>query len=179
MKLTFDSPFTLTFTIAAVLIFFIAPIGSDWSGFFILSGVTHCENPVWYASFLGYTLGHASIEHLVGNLSIFLLLGPILEHRYGTKKMIIMSTITGVTTAIFHVLFWDEGLLGASGLVFMFIILSSLSHSRSGEIPLSFIFIVLLYLGNEIYASFENDQISQFAHIAGGIAGGIYGLYDR
>jgi rhomboid protease GluP len=90
-----------------------------------------------------------------------------------------MSTVKGVTTAIIHVAFWDVGLLGASGLVFMFIILSSLSHSRSGEIPISFILMVILYLGNVIHASFANDSISQFAHIAGGIAGGIYGLLDR
>jgi hypothetical protein len=49
MKLTFDSPFTLTFALGALLIMFIAPFGSELSAFFVLDGISHFDNLVWYA----------------------------------------------------------------------------------------------------------------------------------
>ncbi len=145
----------------------------------VLHGNFVADDLYTYASYLGYTLGHANFEHLLGNLSIFLLLGPILEAKYGTKKLLLMSAITAVSTAVIHVLFFNHMLIGASGIVFMFIILASLINIKNREIPFTFICIVLLYLGQEIIASFHVDNISHLAHISGGITGMIFGFYYR
>jgi membrane associated rhomboid family serine protease len=66
--------------------------------------------------------------------------------------------------------------MGASGIVFMFIILSSLTNFRSGDIPLTFILVILLFLTREILEAFGNDNISQFAHVLGGITGSVFGF---
>ncbi|MCE2713300.1 MAG: rhomboid family intramembrane serine protease, partial [Cryomorphaceae bacterium] len=134
---------------------------------------------VWYPSLVGYTLGHANLEHLLGNFSIILMLGPILEEAYGTKKLLLMSLLTALITAIFHMMFWEHGLMGASGIVFMFIVLSSLINIKGKEVPLTFILVVFLFLGKEIYNAFSSDTISQFAHITGGIIGVIFGYYHK
>ena len=86
-----------------------------------------------------------------------------------------MMLITAVVTGLLNVTFFETGLLGASGIVFMFILLSSLTNFRASHIPLTFLLVVLLFLGKEIMMALANDNISQFAHIIGGICGGIFG----
>ena len=67
--------------------------------------------------------------------------------------------------------------LGASGIVFMMILLSSFTNIRSGEIPLTFVLVVLMYLTRRgSSGAFSRDSISQFAHIAGGLFGSLFGF---
>jgi GlpG protein len=62
----------------------------------------------------------------------------------------------------------------------MLILLSSFTNIRQGEIPLTFILIVVLYLAREFVNALNPDTISQLAHIAGGIIGGLFGfLFSR
>ena len=58
----------------------------------------------------------------------------------------------------------------------MLILLSSYTNAGGG-IPLTFVLVVILFLGKEIMASFDADQVSQFAHIIGGIMGGLFGYF--
>jgi GlpG protein len=95
------------------------------------------------------------------------------------KQMLLMTLVTALLTAILHTLLWDNGLLGASGIAFMYIVLTSLLNSRGKEIPFTFILIVLLYLGQEIYSSFQKDNISHFAHLFGGAMGAFWGFYRK
>lgn len=179
MKITFKAPFTLIYTLAAVLIFFLFQQNGMPPRLFVLEGNFQFDNWQWYLSLIGYTLGHANLEHLMGNFSIILLLGPILEEHYGSKKLFLMVSLTGFITAMIHIFIWDYRLIGASGIVFMFIVLSSLLNIKRGEIPVTFVLIVILFLGKEILISFENDQISQFAHICGGVIGIFFGYYHK
>jgi len=41
------------------------------------------------------------------------------------------------------------------------------------------ILIAVLFIGKEVIQSFASDQISQFAHIIGGICGSIFGYFLR
>ena len=61
----------------------------------------------------------------------------------------------------------------------MMIVLSSLIDIREKEISVSFILIVLLFIGKEIVESFESDAVSQFAHIFGGVMGVFFGYRYR
>jgi membrane associated rhomboid family serine protease len=177
MKLTFKAPFTIYFSLAALVVFLISGSFATFHDTFILDGTVQLTSLSWYVGVIGYPLAHANFQHLLGNFSIILLLGPILENKYGWKKLLIFSLITCVLTAILHIAFWDMGLLGASGIVFMFIILSSLIHIKDNEIPITFVLVTLLYLGQEVLASFQNDHISHFAHIMGGVTGIYLGYF--
>ena len=66
--------------------------------------------------------------------------------------------------------------MGASGIVFMMIILGSFTNIQSGQIPITFILVILIYLSKEVVSAFETDSISQFAHIVGGILGSLFGF---
>ncbi len=86
-----------------------------------------------------------------------------------------MMVITALLTGLVNSLFFSTGLMGASGIAFMLILLSSFTNIVEGEIPLTFILVAILFLGREVIGSLESDDISQFAHIAGGVAGSVFG----
>ena len=88
-----------------------------------------------------------------------------------------MLLVTALVTGLLNGLFSDKALLGASGVVFMMILLVSITNIRGGDIPLTFILVVALYLAKEIVGAFNTgDQIAQFAHIAGGVCGSLFGF---
>ena len=87
-----------------------------------------------------------------------------------------MFLLTAVITGLLNVFFFNTGLMGASGIVFMLILLASFTNKRKGTIPLTFILIAILFIGKEIVQSINQDNISQFAHIIGGILGSVFGF---
>jgi GlpG protein len=177
MKITFDSKATLTLAVLSILGLFFVNASADSNSIFVLNGDFQPESPVWYISTLTYIFGHSDFEHIVGNLSIILLLGPLVELKFGWQKFTIMVVSTAFLTAVLHTLLWDNGLIGASGIAFMLIVVTSLLNTRGKDIPITFILVVLLFLGQEIYSSFKNDQISHFAHLFGGAMGAFWGFY--
>jgi rhomboid protease GluP len=84
--------------------------------------------------------------------------------------------ITAVVTGLLNVLFLPTALLGASGIVFMMILLVSFTNIRQGEVPLTFILIVILFLTQEVVDSVREDSVAQFAHISGGVIGSLFGF---
>lgn len=88
-----------------------------------------------------------------------------------------MILITAVVTALANFIFFPHvALCGASGVVFAFIILMSFTGFSEGEIPLTFILIAVIFIGQQIYEGiFVKDDISQLTHIIGGIVGAIIG----
>ena len=179
MKITFNSPVVLTFSIisVAVLILNETIFPGFTNRYFALTGHFSFNDPVDYTRLFFHIFGHANWQHLIGNFSFILVIGPILEEKYGGKNLLIMILITALVTGILNNLFWDTGLLGASGIVFMMILLGSLVNFRSGSIPLTFILILLLYIGQEVYAAIDHtDNVSQFAHILGGLCGMLFGF---
>lgn len=178
LKLSYNSPVILSFSLAAIVVFAVDTLSLGvLKPLFSLSGSFVFSNPISYLQLVSYTLGHANLEHLVGNLSLLLLVGPVVEERYGSASTLAMMLVTAVLTAVLHIVLFPYGLLGASGLVFMFIILASFTNAKSGEIPITFILVMLLFVGKEVLNSLNvADNISQFAHIIGGVIGGAFGL---
>ena len=78
------------------------------------------------------------------------------------------------------VLFPSSALLGASGIVFMLIMLSSLAGSRNGSIPITLILVGALYLSQQVYdILFVQDNVANFMHIFGGACGTVFGFAVR
>lgn len=177
MKIAYNSPLVLTFSIACTILYVLNYLlAGQLTPMISLSAHFDFGSIYSYLTLFFYILGHASVDHLLGNLSFILLLGPIMEEKYGTKTLLGMIVFTAIITGILNILFFSSGLWGASGIVFMFIILVSFTNVEHGTIPLTFILILLLYVGREILNSLDADNVSQFAHIAGGIMGSILGF---
>lgn len=131
-----------------------------------------------YIRFVGHIFGHANFSHLINNMLFILVLGPMLEEKYGSNDIAWVITVTALVTGVFHfIVFPGEALLGASGVVFAFILLASLTGLRDREIPLTFILVAVLYLGQQIYEGlFVSDNVSQLTHILGGCVGAVVGF---
>ena len=91
--------------------------------------------------------------------------------------MINVILITAVVTGVAHVFISpNSALLGASGVVFAFILLASVTGREKG-IPMTLILTAILYIGREIYTGIvSQDSISQLTHIIGGISGAVLGM---
>jgi membrane associated rhomboid family serine protease len=124
-----------------------------------------------------HVIGHANWSHLINNFAFILLIGPMLEITYGSLTLLLMLGITALVTGVLNVFLFPTALLGASGVVFMMILLSSFTNFTEGEIPLTFILILALYLGRELFNSFNENNVSEFAHIAGGLCGSLFGYF--
>ena len=139
------------------------------------------SDPLTYVRFFGHVLGHADYEHYMSNMLLILLVGPGLEEKYGSGTMVWTIALTALITGLVHFVFFPNTvLLGASGVVFMMIVLSSFTAMRRGEIPVTLILVVIFYLGGEIMDGlFKQDSISQITHIVGGLCGLVFGFTIR
>lgn len=176
MRITFNSPVILTFSFLCAIVYLFNPQSHPANSLFTLLPVWDLDNITWYFRLFSNAIGHASTDHLMSNLAFILLLGPLIEEKYGWKNTLFMLLSTALICSLFHLLFFNVGLLGASGIVFMLILLTSLVNFKSGEIPLTFILIVLVYIGKEIMGTFSDDNISHTTHIVGGIVGAAFGF---
>ncbi len=179
MKLKFNSPVILTFSLLCVAVFILDKVMAGTLMPYFTLGHVNTSNPISMLTLFTHVIGHGSIEHLLGNLTFILLVGPIVEEKYGDRRTLFMIIITALITGILNILFFHTGLMGASGIVFMLILLVSFTNTKSGEIPVTFILVALLFIGKEIIQSLGTDQISQFAHIIGGVCGSVFGFINR
>lgn len=180
-KLQYNSPVTLTFTFLSLAILLLGYI-TDGLTTNLLFGVYQSSwtDPLTYFRLFGHVLGHSNWSHYSSNIVLFLVLGPILEEKYKSQSFLIMIAITALVSGLFHViLFSSTVLLGASGIVFMMIVLSSVSGMKDGKIPLTLILVIIIYLGGEILSVGSKDGIAHIAHILGGICGAAFGLLRR
>ena len=129
-----------------------------------------------------HVIGHSGWTHFIGNMSYILLLGPLLEEKYGGKNIIEVICITAIVTAILNRIFFANiALCGASGVVFAFILLSSMTSFRDGEIPITFILVAVIYIGQQVYDGIVvDDNVSNLSHVLGGVIGAVSGfVYNK
>ncbi len=177
-KIVFNSPVIISFSIicfVATILGYVTLGASDLLFFSVYR--SSFADPLAYFRIFGHVFGHADFEHFLGNMTFILLLGPLLEEKYGAKKLALIMLLTAVITGAVQVFIFNGALLGASGIVFAFILLSSITSIKGDGIPLTFILVAVLYIGQEIFSGiFISDNVSQITHIVGGIVGAVIGF---
>jgi len=176
--LSYNAPVTLTFALISLVVLGLGKITGDHSTHLLFSVYRSKISFFGVLRLFGHVLGHANIQHYTGNMMLILLLGPVLEKRYGGKNLIEAICITAVISGLVSVIFFpNAALLGASGIVFMMIVLVSAGDLRHGVIPITLILVLLMYLGTEIWTMITvKDNISQLTHIVGGVCGAAFGV---
>ncbi len=180
MKIRYNAPTTLTFTFVSALVLTLS--GTIMPGltqaWFSTPAPFRANAAQDYVKLFTHVAGHASIDHFLSNFSFILLLGPMLELSYGSLSLLVMMLATALVTGLLNVLLFPTTiLLGASGIVFMMILLASFTNFNKGEVPLTFILVMALFLGKEVVNALANrDNISQFAHVLGGLVGSCFGF---
>lgn len=174
LRITFNAPVVLGFVAVCVVATAANYITNGAANRLLFSTYrSSLLHPLTYVRLVGHVFGHSGWDHLVANMSYILLLGPLLEEKYGSGTLAAVIALTGITTGLVNsLLFGNIALCGASGVCFAFILLSSVTSFRDGEIPLTFILVAMLFLGQQIMEGiFIRDNISQLAHVLGGLVG--------
>ena len=179
LRISFNAPAILTFALACVVVQVLNMLTHGASNRALFSTYrSSLLNPLTWVRCVTHVLGHADWSHLLNNMMLLLVLGPMLEEKYGTKNIIFVMLATAITTAVVIMIFFPNvALLGASGIVFAMVLLSSITSTDGHTIPLTFILVAVLYIGQQVYEGlFVADNISQLGHIVGGLVGTALGF---
>lgn len=177
-RITYNSPVVLSFVIISfgVMVLNYLTAGASNKMLF-MTYHSSLASPMTYVRFFTHVLGHGGWSHYISNMMYILLLGPMLEEKYGSRAIIEVILITGLVTGLFTwLVFPNVALCGASGVVFAFIMMTSFTGFKEGEIPLTVILVAVIFIGQQIYEGmFIQDNISNSGHILGGIVGAVVG----
>ncbi len=179
LRITFNAPATLVFVGICLLAQGISALTGGAANRTVFSVYrSSLLDPLTYVRCVCHVFGHADWSHLMGNMMYILILGPMIEEKYGTSGMVFVMAATAVVTGIVNMVFFpDTMLLGASGVVFALILMASITASDDRTIPVTFILVALLYIGQQVYEGvFVRDNVSQITHIAGGAVGSLCGF---
>ena len=179
LPISYNAPVTLTFVLLCVGVYVLNLLAGGASNHLLFSVYrSSALNPLTYLRLILHVMGHAGWEHLLGNMMYLLILGPMLEEKYGGRNLLLVMGATALSTGLVNVIFFPyTSLLGASGIVFAMILLSSFTVTEKDKLPLSFLLVAVLYIGQQVVDGlFTQDNISQMAHIVGGIVGSVLGF---
>lgn len=177
-RIHYNSPVVLTFVLISLLVLIIDEVsGGQTTARLFCVYRSSLADPLTYPRFFLHVLGHAGYEHYMGNVLLMLVVGPPLEEKYGSKTLAVTIIITAFISGVVQwAAFPGQALLGASGIVFMMIVMSSLAGMRAGAIPLTLIFVLVFYVGGEVMDGIlKTDNISQLTHVIGGVCGAFLG----
>ena len=180
LRIQYNAPVVLTFALISLGALGLDFLTGGWTTLHLFCVYrAPLTDPLTYVRMVGHVLGHSGYAHYMGNIMLLLVVGPPLEEKYGSRRLLACILITALVSGLVQFIFFPGvALLGANGIVFMMIVLSSLAGMRSGAIPLTLILVVALYLGGEVVTAVTaQDDVSQLTHIVGGLCGGVLGFF--
>lgn len=176
--LQYNSLVILSYFFISLFVLLLGYISKGKSTYFFSSGRGKIFSLITYVRMFTHVLGHADWNHFRNNFIYILLVGPMIEEKYGSLILLKMILFTAFITALINIIFSKKDILGASGIAFMLILLSSLVNIQSGKIPLTLILIFLFYVVSEVIDGiFKKDNISHLSHLIGAVCVFIYGYY--
>ena len=181
ITILYNSPVILTFALLSLLALGLGKLTDGWTTQNLFC-VYRSSLTDWltYPRFFLHVLGNPDFAACCTNIVIMLAVGPMAEERFGSKRLLFAIAVTALVTGLVLWFFFpNAALMGASGVVFMLIVLASFAGVRGGTIPLTLILVLALYLGGEIVQAVTGEAgLQQLTHIAGGVVGVIFGFWS-
>lgn len=179
ITIQYNSPVILTFALLSLAALALGRLTDGWTtqNLFCVYR-SPLTDLLTYPRFFLHVLGHGDFSAYCANIVIMLAVGPTVEERFGSKRLLLAIAVTALATGLILWFFFPTAaLMGASGVVFMLIVLASFAGVRGGVIPLTLILVLALYLGGEIVQAVTGTAgLQQLTHIAGGVVGVIFGF---
>lgn len=179
-KFDYNAPVILTYFFICLIILMIDKLckGKFSATFFTTYKNDSLLNPLTYFKLISHSLGHADWDHLYTNFIKILLIGPLIEEKYGSINLLIAMILTSLIIGIVNKILGKGGILGASGVAYMLILLSSFVNMENGKIPITLTLIILFFVVDEVIKLFrrKKDGVSHLGHITGAICGVVFGI---
>ena len=154
--------------------------GSYWDSNFIISNGAINKISIlsgqWYR-LITYMFIHGSLTHYLGNTLSLYIFGSRIEKYYGKRNMLIIYFVSGIGAGVLSILFNDGWAVGASGAIFGLmagILTYTRVKNRSMEGFDNYLMIIFAVVG--IFSGFLMDNVDNWGHIGGFIAGVIISL---
>ena len=182
IRLQYNSPVVLSFALLSLAVLILGKLTNGSSTLKYFSVYRSPLTDIFtYPRFFFHVLGHSGYGHYIGNMMLILVVGPPLEEKYGSRSLLWAIAVTALVSGLVQWLFFPHtALLGASGIVFMMIVMSSLAGMKEGSIPITLLLVLTLYIGREIVDGVVlSDNVSQLTHVVGGICGAVLGMNMR
>lgn len=176
--ISYNSKIILSFFFICLIAFILNIITKGKSNKLLFSNYRSSPlNLLTYIRLFTHIIGHSNWQHLKRNFLYILLIGPLVEEKYGSINLLIMILLTAFITGLINIIIGKYKILGSSDIVYMLIILSSIVNINKGTIPLTLILIIIFYIIDEILQINKSDNVSHLSHLIGAICGCIYGFY--
>ena len=99
LKISYNSPVILGFTGICFLSLIVGIITKGVSTNLLFSVYrSSLMDPLTYIRFIGHIFGHAGWEHFIGNIMFILVVGPLLEEKYGPSNILFVILSTALVT---------------------------------------------------------------------------------
>ena len=180
IKFDYNSVVIITYLLICIIAWFINKITVGKSNKLLFESYRSSPlNPMTYIRLFTHSIGHKDWDHMVNNFLIILLIGPMIEEKYGSTNLIIMLLITSLVIALFNIIFNNYSILGASGNAYMLIVLSSFSNIQEGTIPITVVLICIFYVIGELKRTITERKSKTYhdCHLIGALCGLAFGIF--
>ena len=182
MTINFDynSPVIITYLVISVIAWLLNCITGGKSNKLLFTSYRSSPfNPLTYIRLFTHAIGHMDLTHLIHNFLFILLIGPMIEEKYGSINLLVMLLLTSLVIGLFNTIFSNYSITGASGNVYMLIVLSSFSNISEGKVPITLVLILIFYIISEFKSAvFEgNKKTYHTGHLLGALCGIAFGFY--
>lgn len=179
IEFDYNSPIIISYLILSLIAWLLNTLTKGKTNKLLFSSYrSSLLNPLTYIRSFTHSIGHQDWNHLVSNFLYILLIGPILEEKYSSINLLLMFLSTSLIIAIFNSIFNNYCITGASGNVYMLIVLSSFSNLSEGKIPITLILIFIFYITSELKNSIleGNKKVYHDGHLIGALCGLLFGF---
>ena len=182
MTINFDynSPVIISYLIISIIAWLLNCITGGKSNKLLFTSYRSSPfNPLTYIRLFTHSIGHIDLSHLIHNFLFILLIGPMIEEKYGSINLLVMLLITSLVIGLFNTIFSNYSITGASGNVYMLIVLSSFSNISEGKIPITLVLILIFYVISEFKDRLieGNKKTYHTGHLLGALCGIAFGFY--
>lgn len=131
---------------------------------------------------------HANVTHILFNMYVLFIFGPLLEQRIGPKRFLYIYFLSGIIAGIVSSLFYPLVLgtplraLGASGAIMgilgvIIMLMPNLKVLFFFIIPMPLWIAAIIFAAIDIFGIFYPSGIANVAHLTGLACGLLYGMY--
>ena len=108
-RLSFNAPVILTFLLICVVAQVLNIVTAGQTNRLLFSVYrSSLIHPLTWLRCVAHVFGHADWNHLIGNMMYILILGPMLEEKYGSSNITFVMLATAIVTGLVNMVFFPR-----------------------------------------------------------------------